>query len=511
MLETTAGVAMARKMIGLGLVVILFLVCYAETIGLIVQGWLTIDVSYGWVIFAISLSMIWFKRDILQRIRSRPSLVVGGILTLLGCLVLLVGHVNHTFLIREASIIITLVGLVALLCGTACLRVVWVPILYLFFALPVPGAILGAFSIHLQNGAAYIAAGTLRLVGMPVVLTQHCLELPHISLDVVRECSGINHIIALMSLAIPIAFFSGIPRLFQLLLVVFSFFLGIFLNGLRVAMIGLWSVKHADLHGPVSTLFTSSIFFAGLVVLLLITYLPLSKGRRRAEDPAGKGKSEPAPAESKELSSWGAAVSTGVLILLGTAVVMYVATPKPVQLRAHLAGFPVMIGDWQGEDVHQLARGVDRIAADDVLKRIYRSPSGRAMGLYVGYFSMQDKGRKVSSHVFDDARGGASIVKIPGSPNEENSLVRTALDEQGKRRQAYYFYDINGRQVLNKYTAKLVSVVNGIFRRRTNAALVVFVADTENREVSSGAPASAEQIGFMKLAMPKLREYLSTP
>jgi len=116
------------------------------------------------VILAISLSMIWSRRETLRRTQFRSSPIVGGLLTLFGCLVLLVGHVNHTFLMREASIVITLLGLVALLCGTTCLRVVWVPILYLFFALPVPGAILDAFSLHLQNGAAYIAAGTLRLV-----------------------------------------------------------------------------------------------------------------------------------------------------------------------------------------------------------------------------------------------------------------------------------------------------------------------------------------------------------
>jgi EpsI family protein len=380
--------------------------------------------------------------------------------------------------------------------------------LYLFFALPVPGAILGAFSVYLQSGAAHIATWTLRLIGMPVVLTQHCLELPHIQLDVVRECSGINHIIALMSLAIPIAFFADISALFRLVLVIFSFFLGIFLNGLRVAMIGLWSVNHRDLHGPVSTLFTSSIFFTGLIVLLFITYLPLFRKRRRVKGAQEAGKAGSGEGEAR--TSWSAAVGIGTLIFLGTAAIMYIATPQPVPLRAHLAGFPIMIGDWQGKDVQELAEGLDRIAADDVIKRIYRNSSGRSMGLYVGYFALQGRGRKVSSYRFDDPRGGASIVKIPGDSGEHD-LVRTLLDDRGVRREAYYWYDIDGRQVLSKYAAKLVSVANGIFRRRTNAALVVFVANPEGGEVAPEAPASAERFDFMKLAIPKLREYLTTP
>jgi len=69
-------------------------------------------------------------------------------------------------------------------------------------------------------------------------------------------------------------------------------------------------------------------------------------------------------------------------------------------------------------------------------------------------------------------------VKIPDESGG-NALVRTVLDDRGTGRQAYYWYDIDGRPVLNKYAAKLVSVANGIFRRRTNAALVVFVADPQ--------------------------------
>lgn len=499
---------MKGRMGGLALVLALFLACYAETLKLIVQGWLTIDVSYGWVIFAISLYMIWSHRAVLGRLQLRPAPVAGGLLTILGCLVLLAGHVNHTYLLREASVVVTLLGLTALLGGLACLRVVWVPIVYLIFALPVPGAILGNFSGYLQSGAASVAAGTLRLFGMPVALTRHCLELPHITLDVVRECSGINHIIALMSLAIPIAFFAGIPAWYRLLLVVFSFFLGIFLNGLRVAMIGLWSINHTDLHGPVSTLFTSSIFFAGLVVLVLITSVPLFRRGRARISAVGEGGT--ALDRAGERSSWGAAVGVGVLILLGTAAVMHLATPQAVPLRAPLAGFPFVIGDWEGRDVEELAPGLEQIAADDVLKRVYRNPSGGMMGLYVGYFTMQDKGRKIASYAFDDPRGSASILTIAGSL-APHALVRTALDRRGKRLEALYWYDVDGRQFVNKYLAKVFTIRNGIFRRRTNAALVVFVVDPEAGAAASAMPSSAEQIAFVQLAIPRLQEHLSTP
>jgi len=208
---------------------------------------------------------------------------------------------------------------------------------------------------------------------MPVVLTQHFLELPHIQLDVVRECSGINHIIALMSLAIPLAYFSDIPRIVRPLLVAFSFFLGIFLNGLRVAMIGLWSVNHKDLHGPVSTLFTSSIFFAGLVVLLLITCLPLSRGRRRTEGDAGRAR--PSHREGKT-------------VLLGRRGQH--RQPGPPRdggghVRRHAearlftgpaCGVSSRDRRMAGKDVEGLNKALERINPDDDLKRVYLSPSG---------------------------------------------------------------------------------------------------------------------------------------
>jgi hypothetical protein len=72
-------------------------------------------------------------------------------------------------------------------------------------------------------------------------------------------------------------------------------------------------------------------------------------------------------------------------------------------------------------------------------------------------------------------------------------------------------YDIGGRVVVNKYGAKLLSVANGIFRRRTNAALAVFVVDPDGGEAIADSPASAEQLDFMRRAVPQLKEYLRTP
>jgi hypothetical protein len=76
-----------------------------------------------------------------------------------------------------------------------------------------------------------------------------------------------------------------------------AFLIGIFANGLRVALIGIYAIynKGADLHGPAETLYVSFIFFFGMVVLVLFNQVIRKMGSIRsltAEDKPTAPRSE---------------------------------------------------------------------------------------------------------------------------------------------------------------------------------------------------------------------------
>ena len=160
------------------------------------------------------------------------------------------------------------------------------PMAFLLFLAPLPDGVVAWLESGSANASAEVSAWFFRVTGTPLLHRGTLLELPGITLEVARECSGIRSSWVLFLTAVLASRVLRSPwrRLFLVALVVP---LGILRNGFRILVIGLLCVRFGP-HMIDSFIHKrgGAIFFALSLVPLSLTLLWL---RRREDQIARSG------------------------------------------------------------------------------------------------------------------------------------------------------------------------------------------------------------------------------
>ena len=497
------GRALARA----GLLVASFLFCYVGVLtGLAKHWWSDNMYSYGFLIPFISLYLVWIRRERLLPVRPEPSLLGGSVLFAAGLLMFVAGQIGGITSVQELSLIVTLLGSVLLILGARAFKVLWFPVAYLIFMIPVWEIVTDPLHLPFQLFSATLGVRLMQSVGIPVYQQGIYIELPNITLEVARACSGVNYLIAVIAIGIPQAylFLKGWTR--RVLLVGFAVAVAVLSNGLRVALIGFLSYHGlgGDIHGPyhvLQGLFVSVVGYAALFGGLWVLT------RTSSADPLNKSR-EPYTVSGSIARNgkvqWIGWSLTLLFLLLGSYALFH--QPRAIPLRAEIVNFPMEIGEWQGKE-----RGSDfpiykKLGVDRELSRTYSSASGDKLNLYVGYFAGQTQGKEMISYQTSDLHREASKRKLDLSsygPVEINQVVQ----QEGKyKRELLFWYDLNGRIVADKYEAKAWMVWDGLTRGRTNGAVVILSSDWAIDGVLSGDPEARD--AFVREVLRNLKRYL---
>ncbi len=474
---------------------------FYDTFVWIMSTWYTYTISHGPVIFGASLYMIWTKRHQILNLLVRPNYLSGTAVTVIGCVMLISGKLSSILLLQYLSVIVVILGLVLLIWGYNYFKYLWYPIGYNIFMFPVFTDLLGIISVHLQNIAAWIAYNLLMLIGIPVLRTSQFIELPNITLEVAKECNGINHIIALMAIAVPLAYWMQKTFLRRFIIIFSAFFIGIFANGLRVALIGALAFykKDSSLHGPYDIFYVSFIFFFGLVLLMAISLL-LKRIPAKSEYRNQISENHALSLHTRQTSH--IALLFAAFLLFMTSGYLLFLKPRPVYLQMPIETFPKTVNKWTGQDTLFSELPFKYFLADIELKRIYRNNYGNEIKLYIGYFPIQDQGKEIVNYRFDPLQEGSNIVQIPTSRGMLRIKKRTNISEA-----TYFWYDINGRIITDRYTAKLTSTFDAFMSRRTNAAIVVVSAQ---RRHNANIEDDRFDIEFIKNIFPITQTFLNS-
>ena len=167
------------------------------------------------------------------------------------------------------------------LLGVRIFRALAFPICFLAFILPLPTALEHGLEIFFQYTSAEAAALMFSLSGTPVLRDGLTFQLPGITLEVARECSGINssYVLLITSLIAGHLFLKKPWK--RVVLALFVVPLAIARNGFRIVTIGLLCVQispdmiHSIIHrrgGP--------LFFALSLVPFFLVLLWLRRGER---------------------------------------------------------------------------------------------------------------------------------------------------------------------------------------------------------------------------------------
>lgn len=494
---------------------ILFLVAfgllYYDTVAHIFGTWSRPEGSHGPLILAVSVYLVWRNKNEIKKLHKQPAILPGAIIFGLGCLMLFAGKLSSTILLQQISMVPALLGAILLFWGFQYLKLLFFPISYIIFLTGFFEEILGNVSIYLQTVSAWIAAQLLSLFGMPVFLSDTVIELPHISLSVVRACSGINHIVALMALTVPLAYISQRTLLLKLTLISASFAIGVFANGLRVALIGIYALYNhgADLHGPYETLYVSFIFFFGMIAVVVLSQIlgkigperQVGRGNKFATTPmqtAGDPSTPKTEGRKVIAGKTHAPFITGFVIFAVAMGSLSFYKLEPVYLKNNLADFPALINGFSGKTSDKFYEQIRPFPADEELFRTYTNSSGIRAELYIGYFPIQDRGNKIIDYRRNWLHEEAQRVTVDQGA-EPVFINHTSFGDGKNQNNVYFWYFLDGRIITNRYAGKLLTFWNALTARKTNGAVVIIL--TQNLE--------SEIVPFLVGLVPMVQYHLS--
>lgn len=198
--------------------------------------------SHGVFILPVSVALIYLQRRQIRRAVSTPSR--WGLLPLgIALIIQVFSHLLQIYSLEIWSLLLALYGVALLIHGRALWRIAWFPVVFLGFAFPVPGPLLGPIRQWIQDVSTTGAVGVMRGAGYTILQIGNRIEIPGFSLEVAEVCSGYKKLVALLAFSMLYGYLFEIRPIQRALLVVAAVPIAVLANVLRVA--GLIAVASA--------------------------------------------------------------------------------------------------------------------------------------------------------------------------------------------------------------------------------------------------------------------------
>ena len=265
------------RTIGLGVSMAVLIALYWENLKHFTFVWSNDDnYSHGWLV--APLCIFFANQAAQQRSRSAdaPSHSSGLMLGLLLIVAGLCGRLVTVFLpiglVADGSLIVCLAGVIALICGTETFKKYAFSIGFLVFMIPLPVALYTMLANPLQLVVSKVASVVMTTAGIPVLCEGNMMTLPgDIRMFVAEACSGMRQLTGFLALTAAVAYLSGKPIWYRIILIASAIPVAMVANIARVIVTGLvmYYVDPNYAKGAWHTVEGMALMMAGLALLQL--------------------------------------------------------------------------------------------------------------------------------------------------------------------------------------------------------------------------------------------------
>jgi exosortase D (VPLPA-CTERM-specific) len=497
--------------------VLIALIAFSGALQELVRRWIAQEeYSHGIFIPAITLWLLWSRREALAASIGRPAWS-GFALILIAALMHVIGELSAFYLMSQLGFILTLMGIVLCAGGHALLKVSFIPIVFLIFAIPTPYFIDSTLSWQLQLLSSQLGVYFIRLFHIPVYLAGNVIDLGQYKLQVIEACSGLRYLYPLLSLGFLAAYlFQG--RLWQRAIVFLSAIpITIVMNSIRIGITGLmvdqWGTQAAEgfLHffeGWIIFIACAAFLGAefGLFAMLgprksfsQIFYLPkVTASATRGQD--------------AERRFWPMLGGLSLLCLTAMAIFVVATRSEVVPERTRFVSFPSQLGEWRGRTSLLQPQEEHVLNLDDYIISNYSNRGGRGVNFYVAYYASQRKGASPHSPIVCLPGGGWLITKFERTSYQTAGMKtalpfnRVVMEQDSNKQLVYYWFVQRGRRIANEYWSKWYLLIDAIFKNRTDGALVRLITPIYPGESEPDADRRLQS--FIGDLQPSLEAYL---
>jgi exosortase D (VPLPA-CTERM-specific) len=473
------------------------------------------EYSHGFFIPLITAWLLWSRREALLASIGKPSWS-GAVLLLIAGTMHLLGELSALFLLSHVGFVLSLIGIVLCAGGFSLLRVTFIPIVFLLFAIPTPYFIDAILSWRLQLVSSALGVWFIRLFDIPVYLAGNVIDLGHYRLQVVEACSGLRYLYPLMSLGFLAAYLFQAPFWKRAVVFLSTIPITVVMNSFRIGVIGVL----VNSFGPQSAdgalhFFEGWIIFIACAGLLGAEIWLLTLGTGKSFFRIFHLPKIVAPPRTLPAASVGPAPLAAALVLLcvtGIGIFLVSSRVEIVPERMRFATFPSKLGQWSGRP-STISPEVEHVLnLDDYIISDYSKPKSTYVNFYVAYYASQRKGSSPHSPIVCIPGGGWRIVQFDRNDFKDDALKlaipynRVVIEKESSRQLVYYWFVQRGRNVANEYWSKWYLLFDSVTRNRTDGALVRLTTPLSPNETERQADARLQS--FIRDVQPNLKSYL---
>ncbi len=450
---------------------------YFPTVSDMVQiWWHSSTFNHCFLIIPIAIYLVLESRPQLAGVS--PGVGRAGLIYLaLNAVLWSAGELVDIAFFEHLAVIGMIIGMSWLLIGPTAFRILVFPLFYLYFAVPE-----GEFLVpYLQDWTATVLVAMLRLSDVPVFIEGRYLSIPSGNFVVAEACSGINYLIATVSVSAMFAYLRYHSLWRRVAFMGLAVVVPLLANGLRAYGIVMIADMSDYRYAMGIDHFVYGWVFFGIVIFALF-----GLGNLFAE-------TNPPP-RSRGTSAVGAHDRPVGGMLALAAALLLVPRVASVQLNQTLPAAPPIalpsIAGWH-EDAGEDLLGGRFDGASQVLRARYEPGETPAVQLEIHYFAAEVHGQEVinqTNAVFNNK----AVQQLAYGPFEPDGVSDLAVVNEVRLRRGereyllWYWYDIGSQRVATRIDAKLAQARARLLRQPAGSAMIAVLTPLDDDTIAVG-------------------------
>ncbi|GKS69393.1 exosortase [Nitrosomonas sp. PY1] len=249
------------------------LVLYVPTFYSLATGlWTNEDQAHGPIVLLLSIWLMIRQWPSMLKVSDGRSVTsIGWAVFFVGLLFYVIGRSQQILVFEISSFILMLSAILLIKKGFVALKVMWFPLFFLLFMIPLPGSLVSFLTMPMKMAVSYVAEQTLFLFDYPIARNGVVLQIGQYQLLVADACAGLQTLLTLEALGLfylNLVNHSSVYRnaILAILIVPISFSA----NVIRVIVLTLITYHFGDAAGQGFLHdFAGMVLFASALILIL--------------------------------------------------------------------------------------------------------------------------------------------------------------------------------------------------------------------------------------------------
>lgn len=164
--------------------------------------WSSDNQGHGPIVLGVSLWLLWRKWPEVVQQPVEPARLAGWTVFGVGLVMYLIGRSQDVLIFEIGAFPWLLGAFLLLLSGRSSLKLMWFPLFFMIFMVPLPGFFVDAVTQPMKMAVSYVAEVMLAQVGYPISRAGVVLYIGQYQLLVADACAGLHTLFTLEALGL---------------------------------------------------------------------------------------------------------------------------------------------------------------------------------------------------------------------------------------------------------------------------------------------------------------------